>query len=489
MFVMATIDKYFRNDIDQFRSNPGFSYANFMKFIVGPLVEVQYQFIKMEDLLSFSSSFENDDPVNNQKYSFVRHDIDLDPKRAVDLATYESANGIAGTYHFISNAEQCPYDINDHVDDVIQIIGLGHEVGLHFNFRAHSNLVELQRKLSSQNGQEEESSELGHRFKRPSEGITVNDCLEYIGSDASYLAGIVNKKLQDISSEELDTLTQGRLRKNKNGVIKIKKNENWEKLPNLTVSSFSYHMPPKGVIAHNQMVFDVPLPNSQIQRMVYGYYKGFMENAERLSNRYRTDISAGGTAINHFGTPFHAYTETVEKGISPPPIIMINNHPEYWRKEATSQADVLKEYVQQLAVLNEMSFGEADELMLRIKGESYFEHKEPSPEEKATEEAIQEGLLSRNTEGALYTIDGTCYIPPTMRSGEVFREEYFSSLLSDTDVNSHVVFGSYVENPPSQEDELDYNLSEDFSSPDIRSVKSYGGNHRWLMAVSPDGRK
>ena len=494
MSIIANIvnkqeDARFKNRVDQFRAKPELTYANFMSFIVRPLVEVQYQFIKMEDILSLPSSFRDDAAVGSQKYSFIRHDIDLDPKRAVDLARHEYSNGTAGTYHFISNSAQCPYDINDHVDDVIKIISLGHEVGLHFNFRSHPELVQLQDERSRQNGKQEENSELGHSFKRPSKGITVEDCLEHIGTDAAYLADIVNQRLQTISSEDLSQLTQGNIRKSSDNLIEIKNSNTWSPLPSLKVSSFSYHMPPKGVIAHNKMIFDIPLPNAQIQKMVYGYYKGFMENAEHLTNRYRTDISAGGTAINHFGTPYHAYSETIEKGIAPPPIIMINNHPEYWREEATTQADVLKEYINRIATLKNISFEEADQLMQEIKGESYFEHSEPSVEEKAIEEALQEGLLEKKYDGQLYTVDGTNYVPPSMRSGTLSREQYFSSLVSQTDVNSHIVLGSYTERPPLKEEVRDYSDLHSFVSPNMRNMKSYGSNHRWLMAVSADGDK
>lgn len=478
MAGIPMLDNSAKEAIERFRSKPELSYQNYIDYIVGPLKEVGYEFVRMMDLIDKNISSSTDQPVNNTLLSFIRHDIDLDPKRALDLARYEYEFGITGTYHFISNANQCPYNINNYTDELIQVIALGHEVGVHFNYRAYPELEKLQTEKTNSIGKTEEQSELGMQFQRPSHGIVVEDCLEQIGQDANHIECLVNQRLQEIPANELSMLTNGLLRKSDEGEVFFLKDSKIEPLPNLKVRSFSYHMPPKGVIANNNMTFNVPIPNSSTpQKMVFGYYKGFMQSSEGLSNRYRTDTSAGGTAINHYGTPYHAYAETTEIGVLPPPIIMVNNHPEYWRKDALHPSDVVKEYVNKLAYEQDLSFQEADALFRQMKGESYYELAQADPEEEAISLAIKQGMLINHDDGKLYLKDGTHYVPPSDRTGEEIRSQYFASLHEESSKNSYVVCGSYAKQ---------YRLKNE---GDIDDLGIGEGHHWWFMSVGPDDAK
>ena len=61
----------------------------------------------------------------------LRHDVDLSPANAVEMARLEADLGVETTYCFMLTTPA--YDVLDHVEDLETIQSLGHDVELHFD--------------------------------------------------------------------------------------------------------------------------------------------------------------------------------------------------------------------------------------------------------------------------------------------------------------------------------------------------------------------
>jgi hypothetical protein len=68
--------------------------------------------------------------ASDQPRLYLRHDIDVCPKAALELAKREAANGISATYMFIPTSPL--YELSGAV--LKPFVDLGHEVALHFDY-------------------------------------------------------------------------------------------------------------------------------------------------------------------------------------------------------------------------------------------------------------------------------------------------------------------------------------------------------------------
>jgi hypothetical protein len=72
--------------------------------------------------------------VNPQmRHMFLRHDIDLCPERALEIATREAALGVSATYYFLVSTSLYSIASAETRRILQRIIELGHDIGLHFD--------------------------------------------------------------------------------------------------------------------------------------------------------------------------------------------------------------------------------------------------------------------------------------------------------------------------------------------------------------------
>lgn len=69
---------------------------------------------------------------------FLRHDIDLCPLRALEIARQEAELGLTATYYFLVSTDLYSIAANSVRVILAQIISLGHEIGLHFDAAQYS---------------------------------------------------------------------------------------------------------------------------------------------------------------------------------------------------------------------------------------------------------------------------------------------------------------------------------------------------------------
>ncbi|HZU07808.1 MAG TPA: hypothetical protein VFB73_17730 [Chloroflexota bacterium] len=65
---------------------------------------------------------------------FLRHDIDIDPFRALPMAELEAAAGIQATYMVMTNTPLYRVDDPSCRAALLTLAAMGHEIGLHFDF-------------------------------------------------------------------------------------------------------------------------------------------------------------------------------------------------------------------------------------------------------------------------------------------------------------------------------------------------------------------
>lgn len=68
-----------------------------------------------------------------QAHMFLRHDVDLCPERALQIARRESALAVRSTYYFLVSSSIYSITAAENRRILQEIIALGHEVGLHFD--------------------------------------------------------------------------------------------------------------------------------------------------------------------------------------------------------------------------------------------------------------------------------------------------------------------------------------------------------------------
>ncbi|WP_092704356.1 polysaccharide deacetylase family protein [Halovenus aranensis] len=87
--------------------------------ILDDLVDCGYEFVGYGDPMSDSSIL-------------LRHDVDLSPERALEMAEIESEYGIESTYFFLLGSPLYNLQFGENVDILREIREMGHRIGLHF---------------------------------------------------------------------------------------------------------------------------------------------------------------------------------------------------------------------------------------------------------------------------------------------------------------------------------------------------------------------
>ncbi|HCQ02039.1 MAG TPA: hypothetical protein DIT99_15710 [Candidatus Latescibacteria bacterium] len=72
-----------------------------------------------------------------QRFLIMRHDIDFDLKRALCFAEMEAELGVKSTYFFLLRTDHYNVFSREGTDIVNRILGLGHDMGLHFDCAAY----------------------------------------------------------------------------------------------------------------------------------------------------------------------------------------------------------------------------------------------------------------------------------------------------------------------------------------------------------------
>lgn len=67
------------------------------------------------------------------KQVIIRHDVDTDAQKALELALLEHGNGVCSTYFFLLSSDFYNVLSCQTSDTVRQVAALGHDIGLHFD--------------------------------------------------------------------------------------------------------------------------------------------------------------------------------------------------------------------------------------------------------------------------------------------------------------------------------------------------------------------
>jgi len=71
----------------------------------------------------------------------LRHDVDYSLEKALELARFEKSIGIQSTYFLLLSSDLYNIASKKSLNYINEIIGLGHEIGLHFDSKGSENNV------------------------------------------------------------------------------------------------------------------------------------------------------------------------------------------------------------------------------------------------------------------------------------------------------------------------------------------------------------
>jgi hypothetical protein len=71
-----------------------------------------------------------------ERFCILRHDVDLSPRRAMEMAEWELEAGVQSTYFFLLNGPFYNLLEREHCNIPAKISAMGHEVGLHYDIAA-----------------------------------------------------------------------------------------------------------------------------------------------------------------------------------------------------------------------------------------------------------------------------------------------------------------------------------------------------------------
>ena len=115
-----------------------FTYAAYGK-LIALLREKGYSF----------SNYEN--YKQHDKVVILRHDVDMDLQKALELARYESSLGVHSTYYILISSDFYNAFSKKNVDLINEISNLGHDIGLHFDEEKYKDsadmILELEREV------------------------------------------------------------------------------------------------------------------------------------------------------------------------------------------------------------------------------------------------------------------------------------------------------------------------------------------------------
>jgi len=78
----------------------------------------------------------------SKPYFILRHDVDFCPDMALELAEFEIELGVRATYFLLFNSPSYNLLAPQHLDFARKLVGLGHEVGFHYDVSAMEPFVD-----------------------------------------------------------------------------------------------------------------------------------------------------------------------------------------------------------------------------------------------------------------------------------------------------------------------------------------------------------
>lgn len=128
-YLMKRLYRFFRNYKYKLRNkkykiNP-YSYS----YLCSQLSKIEHI-----ESIKFYDHYNNSE--HNNKRILIRHDVDLDPWTALEMAKIENKYGLKATYYFLHSAKYYKKKISETLDIAKEIQNLDHEIGLHNNLIA-----------------------------------------------------------------------------------------------------------------------------------------------------------------------------------------------------------------------------------------------------------------------------------------------------------------------------------------------------------------
>lgn len=96
-------------------------------------VRGDYESLLTELLDRGYSAVSIDEIQREEPHIFLRHDVDLCPERALQIARREAALGVRSTYYFLVSTSLYSIATAENRRVLHEIMALGHEIGLHFD--------------------------------------------------------------------------------------------------------------------------------------------------------------------------------------------------------------------------------------------------------------------------------------------------------------------------------------------------------------------
>jgi len=86
--------------------------------------------------LCFGDFADGRGPQGEEPFFLLRHDVDLSIEAALEMARREAEMEVRATYFLLLSCEHYNLLAEDHAGVARQLVGMGHEVGLHYDVRA-----------------------------------------------------------------------------------------------------------------------------------------------------------------------------------------------------------------------------------------------------------------------------------------------------------------------------------------------------------------
>lgn len=107
-------------------NQPEFSYRYYREFL--NFLHRNFEIVQGKDVISGTEK-----DVQLSPRIFLRHDVDVSPKHALEMAKIEFSEDVQSTYHFMVDSPMYSLDDPDTSATIREIQSMGHEIGLHLN--------------------------------------------------------------------------------------------------------------------------------------------------------------------------------------------------------------------------------------------------------------------------------------------------------------------------------------------------------------------
>ena len=92
-------------------------------------------------------SFLNADKLENEKYVYLRHDVDMNLKKSLDLARIEHELGVTSTWYVMPNNKLYNLMDKESIEIINELSQMGHTVGLHIDASGYDTKEELEKDI------------------------------------------------------------------------------------------------------------------------------------------------------------------------------------------------------------------------------------------------------------------------------------------------------------------------------------------------------